>query len=107
MLRSICKDVVNAGSTEQIEDFFTTPTGKKRVVKHITSENAADIMIRGYLDQDRIVEYGLEAEVMQYCFTEPFDIEVAVGRTFKVGTYETAGAAQTLQVTVFFEETDI
>ena len=104
MLRSITKDIVNAGSTEALQDFFTTPEGTRRTVKSITCENAADVMVRAYLDQDRVVEFGLEAEVIQSAFPPAFDIEVPVGRTFKAGTYETAGSAQTLQVTVWFDE---
>ena len=107
MLRSITKNVVNAGSSEKLESFFTTPEGKSRVVKYMTCENAADIMVRGYLDQDRIVEFGLEAEAVQNGFSPMLNINIPVGSTFKAGTFETAGGTPTLQLTVWFEENDI
>lgn len=105
MLRSITKDIQTVANSEVLQDFFTTPEGLIRTVKFIACEVAADIVIRGYVDQDRVIETGMEPEAVQNGFCPDLDIKVDLGRTFKAGLQELAGATPLCQLTVWFEET--
>jgi|TARA_Y100000310_G_scaffold330066_1_gene401031 hypothetical protein len=104
MIRSVTNDITAAASGETLVTFLSGIEGKSRRVTEIRVETTADMDVRAYLDQDRIVDVGSEAETNEN-HPIPVDVEVPLGKAFKAGWQNNTGGGLTAKIVVFYEET--
>jgi len=104
MIRSKSIDVTAAAGKEGLEDFVRGIEGKTRRVTEIWCEQAADGILRGYLESDQIVDVSGECDQL-VTNGVPVDLEVPVGKVFSAGWQDNAAAGITGFITVFYEET--
>jgi len=104
MIRSVNRDITAAANGETLETFVSGVEGVERRVTEIRFQQVADLDLRGYIDQDRIVDVGGECEEND-TNPVPVDCPVPVGKIFAAGFQNNTGAPQTMKITVFFEET--
>lgn len=104
MNRTINKDIAAAANAETLQDYITGKDNPVITVKAIRFEYVADMDVRGYIDQDRIVDFGGECAAVV-----PVEIPVnrllAKGETFRAGFLNGTGGALTKKLTVILEET--
>ena len=103
MKRSITKVVVAAANTETVVDALTGKKDAPRRIDHIAFEQTADMDLRCYLDQDRIVDAASECEQFDSQFV-PVDLDLLEGAVFKVGFANSTGGGLTKHITIFYTE---
>ena len=102
-MRSRSYDVVAAANAETTQEVITGRTGIRRRISHIWMEQNASMVLRAYVDQDRLVEVGCEVEQADF---QPVmvDRELQDGETFIVAWNNETGGALTARIVVFYEE---
>lgn len=103
MIRSVTEDIEVADGAEETKTVVTAQEGKKITIKNIVAELDDDVTVRGYVNQDRIVEAGLGCDALAN-MPIPVDRPLAIGETWKTGFHNDSGGSVTLQVTTFYEE---
>ncbi len=103
MRRTLTQDLTVAAGTENVQPFLVGLEGRDRKLISVWFEQVAGVDLRGYLDQDRIIDVG--GETNQADVTPvPVDCPLPPGKEFKLGFYNTTGAPITAKVTLDFEE---
>jgi hypothetical protein len=103
MIRSVSKDVTVVAGSETVETFVTGIAGKTRKILFLWFEAVASVSLRGYLDQDRIVDVQGDCEQIAFQSVQ-VNAELPEGKEFKAGHYNPTGGNITQAITVFFEE---
>jgi len=104
MIRSKRIAVTIIANGEALVDAVTGQAGVEREILEIWAEQADDVIIRGYIDTDRIVDVHGECD----CLTVlpiPVHHKLKVGEVFSVGFLDEAGGDAALELTVFYSET--
>ena len=102
--RSITKDVQGPNNDEVLSTFITGREDLRRVVTQIWAQAVTnDQDVRGYVDQDRVVDVAGESEQLgQYPI--PVNVELDDGQSFKAGWIDRSGSAVLAKITVFYTE---
>ncbi len=103
MIRSITKLVAALANTETIVEALTGRKDVPRKIVKIAFEQTADMDLRCYLDQDRIVDAASECEQFDSQFVE-VDLDLLEGGVFKVGFANSTGGTLSKHITIFYTE---
>ena len=103
MYKTINNDIQNVANTETLVVAVTGIPDRRRVVKEIHFEQGAGLIVRAYVDQERIVDYPSE-NAQAPTNPIPVDLELKPGQEFRVGHNETAGGTTLAHITVIMEE---
>ena len=102
MIRSVTEDITVAAGAEELEKVVTAQEGKTITILKIVAEANDDVTVRGYVEQDRIVEAGLGCDALGN-MAIPVERKLASGETWKTGFHNGSGASVTAQVTTFYQ----
>lgn len=103
MKKTITVQITLQASKEVLETILTGSEGKKTTIDRIHFEPAADTRIRGYLNQERVIDSASDCIDFDY---HPIicDLPLAVGDAFKVGFQNDAALTTDHYITVDFTE---
>lgn len=103
MIRTYHKDVLAAANAEGLEDVVTGGAGFKRRVLRVYGESIAEVDLRVYRDNDRILEVAGEV-LAEYIFPVDIDMELREGETLKVGWNNGTASPVTHAISIQVEE---
>lgn len=102
MFRTITIDETIAANAETTFDVITAKADPRIRIHELWFENAADFTLRGYVDQDRIVDVASEVD-QALVLAVPVDRVLEPGEKFRVG-YSNATGAAVKNIVVIIEE---
>ena len=103
MIKSIHTTTTIVANTEVLAVVIAGTPDKKRRIKEIWFSQRAGEVLRGYIDQERVVD--VPNTVNQADFQPvPVDYELADGEEFRVGILDEGGAGGDTEIVTFIEE---
>ncbi len=104
MFRTIDKDVTAGAGLEVVVEAIAGVSGKHRRIVSVQQEKVASVILRCYVDQDRIVDVASEIEALSDV-PIPVDYPLAEGQSFRVGFLNQTGGGITQHIMIVVEET--